>query len=143
MKEDYLIRIRGTMEQGDGEDSVQLMTRGSFVAKDGNFFIIYKETEATGYAGCTTTVKVAKDQRKVSMLRFGRAPSQLIIEKGTRHICHYETGYGAMSLGVAADEIDSHLTDQGGEVKFSYTLDTEIDGLVSRNLVHITVTPVM
>ena len=143
MKEDYLIRIRGTMEQGDGEDSVQLMTRGSFVAKDGNFFIIYKETEATGYAGCTTTVKVAKDQRKVSMLRFGRAPSQLIIEKGTRHICHYETGYGAMSLGVAADEIDSHLTDQGGEVKFSYTLDTEIDGLVSRNLVHITLTPVM
>ena len=43
---------------------------------------------------------------------------------------------------MAADEIESHLTEEGGEVRFSYTLDTELNGLVSRNLVHITVQPV-
>ena len=43
MKEDYLITIQGTMEQNGGSDSVQLMTRGSFVKRGGSFFITYKD----------------------------------------------------------------------------------------------------
>ena len=61
-------------------DTVELMTRGSLVHKDGAYYIVYKETETTGYEGCTTTVKVADDARKVSMLRYGKQSSQLIIE---------------------------------------------------------------
>ncbi|MDL2219162.1 DUF1934 domain-containing protein [Ruminococcaceae bacterium OttesenSCG-928-O06] len=137
MKENYLINIEGTMEQ-DGElDSVQLMTRGSFLRKNNNFFISYKETEATGYEGNITTVK-AEGAGKVSMLRFGSAPSQLVIEKGRRHVCHYDSGYGVLSLGVAADEIFNHLTDTGGKLTFSYTLDTG-DAQLSHNKVKITV----
>ena len=72
----------------------------------------------------------------------GRTSTQVVIKKGVGILCHYKTAYGAMSLGVAADEIESHLTEVGGEVRFSYTLDTELNGLVSRNLVNITVQPV-
>ena len=129
MKEDYLITIHGTMEQDGESDSVKLMTRGSFVKRNGSFFISYKETEATGYAGCVTTVKV-EDSHKVSML----------IEKGRRHVCHYETGHGSLSLGVAADEIHSRLSDEGGTVRFSYLLDMDT-AAVSRNIVNITVKP--
>ena len=141
MEEKYLITIKGTMEQDGKSDTVELMTRGSLVHKDGAYYIIYKETEATGYEGCTTNVKVADDARKVSMLRFGKVPSQLIIEKGTRHLCHYETGYGAISLGVAADVIEHQLSDQGGKLNFSYTLDSGAENFISRNLVAITVDP--
>ncbi|HIZ48026.1 DUF1934 domain-containing protein [uncultured Subdoligranulum sp.] len=141
MEENYLITIKGTMEQDGKSDTVELMTRGSLVHKDNAYYIIYKETEATGYEGCTTTVKVADDARKVSMLRFGKVPSQLIIEKGTRHLCHYETGYGAISLGVAADVIEHQLGDQGGKLKFSYTLDSGAENFISRNLVDISVDP--
>lgn len=139
MNEDYLITIRGTMEQGGERDKVKLMTRGSFVRRNGSFFITYKETETTGYAGCVTTVKV-EDSQKVSMLRFGSAPSQLVIEKGRRHVCHYETGYGSLSLGVAADEIESRLSEKGGTVQFSYLLDVDTAS-ISRNTVKITVKP--
>ena len=132
MKENYLITIHGTMEQNGESDSIKLMTRGSFVRKGGNFFITYKETEATGYQGCVTTVKV-EGSHKVSMLRFGPAPSQLVIEKGRRHVCHYETGAGSLSLGVAADVIDSRLSDRGGRVRFSYLLDVDANS-VSRNI---------
>ena len=138
MDEKFLITIKGTMEQRGDSDTVELMTRGNLVHKENAYYIVYKETETTGYAGCTTTVKVSEDSRQVTMLRLGAVNSQLVIEKGTRHICHYETGYGAMSLGVAADEISHDLTEQGGVVDFSYTLDTEAQ-LLSRNRVHITV----
>ena len=135
MEEKYLITIKGTMEQRGDTDTVELMTRGSLVHKDGAYYIVYKETEATGYEGCTTTVKVADDARKVSMLRFGKQTSQLVIEKGTRHLCHYETGYGAISLGVSEHALDEN----GGKLQFSYTLDSGAESFISRNLVDITV----
>ena len=141
MEENYLITIKGTMEQDGDRDSVELMTRGSLVHKDGAFYIIYKESEATGYEGCTTTVKVGEDASRVSMTRFGKVPSQLIVEKGRRHLCHYDTGFGAVSLGVAADVIEHALTDEGGRLQFSYTLDSGAENFISRNLVDITVDP--
>ena len=141
MKEDYLIRIKGIQESEGEENAVELMTRGSFVQRGGSYYITYRETEATGYEGSTTTVKIAEDARRVAMLRYGKAASPLIIEKGTRHLCHYETGYGAISLGVAADVIEHQLTDEGGRVQFSYTLDSGSEDFISRNLVDITVTP--
>ena len=140
MTEDYLIQIDGKIEMDDtDDDSVQLMTRGSFSEKNGNYYIVYKETEATGYEGCTTSVKIAGDNSRVTMTRFGPMPSQLIIEKGVRHLCHYDVGPASLTLGVAADEIHHLLTPEGGTVRFSYTLDSDRESLLSRNLVEITV----
>ena len=141
MEENYLITIKGTKEQDGERESVELMTRGKFVRRGSSYFIAYEETEATGYAGCTTTVKATADAREVVMTRFGKVPSQLVIEKGVRHICHYETGFGSVSLGVAADVIELDLTDAGGRLQFSYTLDSGGENFISRNLVDITVAP--
>ena len=139
MNYNCLICIDGTVDQQGEQEHIQLKTRGSFLRRGNSFFITYEETETTGYAGCTTTVKVAADESRVAMLRFGPASSQLIIEKGVRHVCHYETGVGALTLGVAADEIRCQLTDAGGQAFFSYTLDDGTQEL-SRNLVEVTVT---
>ena len=145
MEDKYLITIKGTMEQRGDTDTVELMTRGSLVHKDGAYYIVYKETEATGYEGCTTTLKIAADGSRVAMLRFGKgggAGTQLLIEKGKRNLCHYETGYGSMTLGVTADEIECGLTEKGGTAKFGYLLDANSAELVSRNRLEVTVTHV-
>ena len=79
------------------------------------------------------------------MLRFGKgggAGTQLLIEKGRRNLCHYETGYGSMTLGVTADEIHCQLTEKGGVVRFGYLLDANSADLVSRNRLEVTVTHV-
>lgn len=142
MEENYLIKIIGTMESDGDADTIELTTRGSFVKRGGSFFISYNESEATGYKGITT-VKVDESGNKVTMLRFGPNQSQLIIEKGRRHVCHYETGQGALSLGISADEIIYDLqSDKGGNVNFSYLLDSNTNS-ISRNEVKITVKPVM
>ena len=111
----------------------------------GSYYITYKETETTGYEGCTTTLKIAADGSRVAMLRFGKgggAGTQLLIEKGKRNLCHYETGYGSMTLGVTADEIECGLTEKGGTAKFGYLLDANSAELVSRNRLEVTVTHV-
>ncbi len=119
------------------------MTRGSFTKKNGSYYISYKETQTIGFEGCTTTIKIAEDGSRVALLRFGRrANSQLLIEKGRRNLCHYETGYGSMTLGVTADEIECGLTEKGGTAKFGYLLDANSAELVSRNRLEVTVTHV-
>ena len=59
----------------------------------------------------------------MALLRFGPQASQLIIEKGRRNLCHYETGYGSVTLGVTADGIECGLSPKGGSARFSYLLD--------------------
>ena len=153
LKEDYIIRIKSRIEQRldesaaeeEKEEFVELMTRGSFVLKGGSYYVTYRETETTGYEGCTTTLKIAADGSRVAMLRFGKgsgAGTQLLIEKGRRNLCHYETGFGSMTLGVTADEIDCQLTEKGGTARFAYLLDADSAELVSRNRLEVTVTHV-
>ena len=97
--ENYIIRIKSSIDQFDNEgvireadrDHIELMTRGSFTKKNGSYYISYKETQTIGFEGCTTTIKIAEDGSRVALLRFGRANSQLLIERDRRNLCHYET----------------------------------------------------
>ncbi len=153
LKEDYIIRIKSRIEQHvkepveqeEKEEFVELMTRGQFVQKGGSYYITYKETETTGYEGCTTTLKIAADGSRVAMLRFGKgggAGTQLLIEKGKRNLCHYETGYGSMTLGRDRRRDRVRPDREGRTARFGYLLDANSAELVSRNRLEVTVTHV-
>ena len=124
--ENYIIRIKSSIDQFDNEgvireedrDHIDLMTRGSF------------------------TKKIAEDGSRVALLRFGRANSQLLIERDRRNLCHYETEVGSLTLGVTGDGIDCQLTEKGGTARFAYLLDADSAELVSRNRLEVTVTHV-
>ena len=145
--EDYRILIRSVSERfehteplpAEETDKIELMTYGSFLKKAGSYYISYKETETIGFAGCTTTIKIAEDGSRVALLRFGRANSQLLIERDRRNLCHYETEVGSLTLGVTGDGIDCKLTEKGGSAAFSYLLDADDARIVSRNTLEMTV----
>ena len=142
LKENYIIRIKSRIEQDGETEQIELMTRGSFTLREGSYYITYRETETTGYEGNVTTLKIAADASRVAMLRFGPQASQLVIEKGRRNLCHYETGYGSVTLGVTADGIECGLTPKGGTARFSYLLDGDVSTLISKNSLEVTVTHV-
>ena len=86
--------------------------------------------------------KAVRRVADVEMRLPGGVGTQLQIEKGKRNLCHYETGFGSMTLGVTADEIVNELTEKGGTVRFAYLLDANSADLVSRNRLEVTVTHV-
>ena len=137
MKKDVLISIRGVQLVDGEKECIELLTTGRYYKKNGSYYLSYLETEATGMEGIRTTLHI-EDSKRVTMLRSGRAKSQLIIEKGCRHQCHYDTGYGSIMVGVLGDRIDSRLSDEGGVLDFSYSLDINT-ALASENRVTITV----
>ena len=141
MKKDVLITIKGTQRVGNEKDVIEMMTTGRFYRKNQLYYISYEETEATGYEGCRTTLKVGP-RDKVTMTRFGPSRSQLIVEQGVRHQCQYDTGYGSMTPGVMGNHIDSPLGDRGGHLSFGYTLDIEAT-VATENTVSITVKEIL
>lgn len=137
MKKDVMITIKGIQRSDGDKDVVELFTMGRFYRKNGSYYISYDESEATGFEGAKTTLKVEQDNR-VTMFRSGSMRSQLIIERGVRHQCNYDTGYGSFTIGVLGDKIVSSLTDEGGDIEFQYSLDVNTS-LASENEVHINV----
>ena len=137
MKKDVLITVKGTQKVAGDEDTIEMMTTGRFYRKNQLYYISYEETEATGYAGCRTTLKIGPKD-KVTMTRFGPSRSQLIVEQNVRHQCQYDTGYGAMTIGVMGSVFESTLGEHGGQLTFGYTLDIETT-VASENTVEITV----
>ena len=122
IKKDVLISIKGVYNSEEDRDVIELFTTGQYFKRKGCYYISYEETEATGFEGSTTTLKV-EDEKMVTLERSGAVSSQLIVERGVRHQCHYDVGYGDLLVGVLGSQIKSSLTDAGGNLAIKYSLD--------------------
>ena len=139
-KREALIKIKGIQRAGGDDDVVELLTTGFFSRQKGGYLISYEESEATGFEGAKTTLLYEGDQGRVTLTRSGSVNTQLIIEKGKRHQCSYDLGFGSMIIGVSCDRIQSTLSEDGGEISFGYSLDLNT-ALTSENQVMIAVFP--
>lgn len=140
MKEDYAITIKGRQVYG-GEDQgeICLSALGTYRERDGTRFILYKEyDEEDARAYRTALLKV--EPGVVTMSRSGSS-TRLILEKGKRHLCLYDTGLGSLTVGIYTSQLDVDLTDTGGTLEIAYTLDVD-SNLSSQNRLHIEVAPV-
>lgn len=136
------ITLKSISDSGHGApDVMELITEGTFKPiKLGNadgWEISYVDSEATGFAGSTTTVTCIGNEL-ASMRRSGSADSHLVIEKDRRHHCHYGTEYGDMLLGISASRIINRLSEEGGVLYFKYTIDIN-SAFVSENEIYFEV----
>ena len=138
MDKDFIISITGRQmdEHGRPTEAVEFVTSGSYLLKDGAYVISYNESELTGLDGTTTTLSV--DGGRVTIVRNGAISSQMVFEKGRRHISCYDTDLGALTVSVNADSIRTRLDDSGGEIEVGYEL--EIDNAVAGyNIIHVNI----
>ncbi len=49
----------------------------------------------------------------------------LSMEIGERHFCHYRTPIGEMMIGVSASFLENELGEDGGTLRFRYTVDSQ------------------
>ena len=57
------------------------------------------------------------------MTRTGKYNTEMVIEKERRHLCCYTTPYGELMMGIYANLISNEIGENGGTLKFSYTID--------------------
>ncbi|MBQ9743251.1 MAG: DUF1934 domain-containing protein [Ruminococcus sp.] len=138
MKDNFLISVTGTQIIDGEKESIKLTTGGEYVTEENTHCIRYKEYDNDNPDICFhNTVRVEGDT--LTVIRSGPAQSRLILEKGRRHQCHYNTMFGDLTVGVFTDTVVNCLTEKGGTLRASYTLDFNA-GLVSKNEIYIKVT---
>ena len=109
------ISIKG-INHSDGESSsLELSTLGRMERTAGGYRLTYQESETTGMEGVTTSMLV--NPTAITLERQGAMNSMMVLEKGRRTVCNYDTGYGSLLMGVYARDIRSNLADCGGEFR--------------------------
>lgn len=135
MQENYLISITGRQLVDGEQGEINLTTYGSYALKGQKRYIVYKEYPEDNAPPITSVLKI--DPEKVTLSHTGDA-TRLILEKGQRHLCQYDTGVGSLMVGVFTKELESSLGEKGGELKINYTLDIN-SVLSSMNEIFVTV----
>ena len=141
MKQEVLITLRGTQQyEKDTPETVELITRGTMMDRNGKYALSYTETELSGTPGVVTTFFIPNPQRVV-LTREGPVQSRMVFSEGVKDESLYDLGFGSLLVGICARKIDVDLSAKGGRLRLDYTVEIE-QSVTSRNSYEILVTPV-
>lgn len=114
-----IITINSFQRIDDEEDSMEIITEGSYYEKNGKFYIMYKDDETMGNS--SSFIKVDGDS--VSIRRKGEYSSQFTLKEGTSYSFVYHMPYGDMAMQADTKNVEISLGESGGELKMCYELD--------------------
>lgn len=132
-----IIKIKGKQGLDGQEETIELTTVGTIKQHNGEWQLCYDESELSGMEK-TSSVITVRGSETVIMERSGGMATRLVIQSGIRNNCYYSTPHGDLMIGLFGESIENNLTMLGGNLKMSYTLDSNLKP-ISRNEVEITV----
>lgn len=123
MKKDMIISIKGTQSYNRTHDKIELITNGTLESRLGKYYIRYDESDENGYNDSSVVLEV--DDDSVLMRRKGQASTLMMFKSGEKHICHYDTGFGVMNMGVSTRSIHNGIDKNGGRLFIKYSIDID------------------
>ena len=119
-----LLSVTGRQTYADQEpETIELLTEGTMVFRDGGWDISYEETALTGMEGVTTTFRV--EPGKVTLLRTGKLNSTMVFQEIVAHDSLYQLEFGALLMTVKATRVFYDLVPDGGMVDLAYEICIE------------------
>lgn len=120
--DNVIIEMKSTQTDSDDTNGLELITEGRYIYSGDKCIIEYNDSEATGFEDSVTSIEV-ENENIATIKRTGKNSSNLVIEAGKKHHCHYETPYGDMMVGVYTHKIKNQLDITGGRLYMKYTID--------------------
>ena len=134
MRTNAVIKIVSLQRTENGDNSSEMSVVGTLLYEDEKAIIEYIENnEETGPEETTITVS---DNDTVSIVRHGQFSSEMMVEKGKRHLTFYRTPYGELTMGIYGTNVDFSKDEKGATLKLKYDLDFN-NGFVSENTMKI------
>ena len=121
MDNERLITIKDLQSTAEGDDALEITTRGFLRGTAEDYAILYDEDYGDGLKS-KTEIKV-KNRRHASIVRRGDITTELTVEAGKRHACQYSTPYGDLMMGIFGVSVFSTVDENGGELRLDYTVD--------------------
>lgn len=122
---DIMLKITGRQFAEDDEDRMEFVTEGKLYERNGAKYLIYDESEFSGFPGCKTTLKLTGDCLR--MRRIGSSAgigTELVFEKGKRFNSRYHTPYGNLELELLTNDVVNNLSEEGiGNIDIDYQVN--------------------
>lgn len=112
--------VDSTISYKGQTDKIHMETTGKLYEKNGTWYLLYKESEESGLAGVTTTIKATGNC--VVILRSEPYVSRIIVEPGKTFFTSYPTEGGIFDLEVCGERVAVLLRENGGEIRLQYRL---------------------
>ena len=119
-----ILSITGRQTYADQEpETIELVTEGTMVFRDGGWDISYEESALTGMEGVTTTFRV--EPGKVMLNREGALNSRMLFQEGVSHDSLYEMAFGTLMITVKATSVFYDIVPDGGSIDLAYQIVIE------------------
>lgn len=106
--------------QTANNDTIEVLTPGSYVKNKNHYYAIYDETQISGMEGTTTRLEIYPE--KLFLIREGTTSATMEFEKNNNFMTLYNTPYGVLELQIKTKDLKVNVGDNGGEVFIDYLM---------------------
>lgn len=132
MTKDVLVTISGLQFAAEDNDSLELITSGTYYKKNGKHYILYDEV-MEGFDGVTkNTIKVADNFMDIT--KKGVANVHMMFEKNKKNVTYYYTPFGSLLIGIDAKKVEVEESENEINVKVDYKLEMNYEHLADCNI---------
>ena len=120
---DIMLKIIGKQFSGDeAEEQMEFVTEGKLYEKNGATYLIYEESEFSGFPGCKTSLELKGDTIRLKRIGDGTEYGMEIeFKEGQRFSSKYDTPYGPIGMEVLTDSVTNDLSPEGyGKIGVKY-----------------------
>lgn len=121
MTKDILVRVRGVQTIGEEEDTVEMITPGTYYVKNGKQYLIYDESLDETGTPTHNTVKVMGN--RIEVMKRGLVESHMIFEPGRRTTANYRTPMGLFLMGITTSLLEVEEDEESILLRIKYSME--------------------
>ena len=121
MTKDVLVSIKGTRFFGEEDDTVEIITAGTYYEKNKRHYILYDEALEGVEEVTHNIIKIGEN--RVEVIKRGMVESRMTFESGKKHKANYLTPLGLILLGITTSALDVKEEESAISLHMEYSLE--------------------
>lgn len=134
MKTEVAITFICEQRCDDSTDKNKFEAHGT-LEKVGDVFVV-EYVEPDEAMGKSVSAVHVFEKTLVHLRRSGLYQTNFVIEHNKKHRCVYKTPFGEMDMDIFADEVFADVSENGGDIRLKYKLESD-SGVIAENSLHL------
>lgn len=121
MTKDVIITISGLQFEAEGNEPVEVISRGEYYFRNGKHFLVYEELSEEEQEISKCVLKIS--EHVVELTKKGSSNVHMLFEENMSNTTYYNTPYGQLVIGIATQAIEWRAGEEELELEIRYSLD--------------------
>ena len=134
MTKEVLLTIKGLQFNSEnGNDTIEVITKGEYYEKNGKRYILYEEVMEGFEEKTRVTLKLGEGFLEVT--KKGLTNVHMLFQEAKKSLTCYTTPFGEMLIGIQADKVEIKDTPGNIDIKVGYELEVNYEHLANCEII--------